>query len=74
MEKINKQVGKQIHVLRQRQGISQEELADICGLHRSHLGQIERGELNVTVVTVQRIGHGLGVSLNQILGSIGGKA
>ncbi|PYP92745.1 MAG: XRE family transcriptional regulator [Candidatus Angelobacter sp. Gp1-AA117] len=74
MEKINKQVGKQIHVLRQRQGISQEELADICGLHRSHLGQIERGELNVTVVTVQRIGRGLGVSLNQILGSIGGKA
>ena len=74
MHRINVQIGKQIQTLRRRRGISQEELADMCGLHRSHLGQIERGELNVTLVTVQRIGKGLGVSLNQILGSIGGKA
>lgn len=74
MHKINVQIGKQIQMLRRRQGISQEELADLCGLHRSHLGQIERGEVNVTLVTVQRIGKGLGVSLTQILGSSGGKA
>lgn len=74
MHKINVQIGKQIQMLRRRRGISQEELADICGLHRSHLGQIERGELNVTLVTMQRIGKGLGVPLNQLLAAIGGKA
>jgi len=74
MHKINAQIGKQIQTLRRRRGISQEELADLCGLHRSHLGQIERGELNVTLVTMHRIGKGLGVSLNQLLGTIGGKA
>lgn len=73
MHRINVQIGKQIQTLRRRRGISQEELADMCGLHRSHLGQVERGELNVTLVTVQRIGKGLGVSLNQILGSFSGK-
>ena len=68
-ENINVEVGKRIQVLRRGQGLNQEELADICGLHRSHLGAVERGELNVTLVTLERIAASLGVPLNQFLES-----
>jgi transcriptional regulator with XRE-family HTH domain len=35
-----------------RKGLSQEKLADDCGLHRSHMGEIERGRANVTLSTL----------------------
>jgi len=68
-QNINTQVGKRIQVLRKGQGLNQEELADICGLHRSHLGAVERGEVNVTLVTLERIAASLRVPLKQFLES-----
>ena len=68
-QSINTQVGKRIQVLRRGQGLNQEELADICGLHRSHLGAVERGEVNVTLVTLERIAASLRVPLTRFLES-----
>lgn len=70
MENINKQVGKRIRALRQRKGFSLEGLAEESGLHRSHVGEIERGEINVSLVTLQKIGAALHLPLSEMLGDV----
>ena len=54
-------VGKNVRKVRNNLGISQEELADICGLHRTYIGGIERGERNLTVNTLQTLANALNV-------------
>jgi DNA-binding Xre family transcriptional regulator len=48
-------------------GISQEELADLCGLHRTYVGAIERAERNVTLSTLEVFSKALGVSVPDLL-------
>lgn len=67
MNNVNKQVGNRIRALRQKKELSQEVLADSSGLHRSHIGQIERGEIDVSIATLYRIGTGLGVRVAEML-------
>lgn len=49
------------------QSLSQEELADRCGLHRTYVGAIERGERNVTVNTLFRLAEALGCDATDLL-------
>lgn len=49
---VQKSVGARIAKRRKEQHVSQEALADSCGLHRSHMGEIERGECNFTLSTL----------------------
>jgi len=44
MSNINKEVGFRIREVRQERGLSQEKLAALADLHRTYIGQIERGE------------------------------
>src|SRR5438309_5624080 len=55
--------GRAIRRVRERQGISQEEAAERCGLHRTYYSGIERGRRNVSLVNIERISKGLRVSL-----------
>jgi len=71
MDDINKQAGKRIRELRISKGISQEGLADSSGLHRSHMGEIERGELNVTLKTLERVSFALKVPVVDFLKGTG---
>ncbi|MGC8732023.1 MAG: helix-turn-helix domain-containing protein [Halothiobacillaceae bacterium] len=57
-----------IRELRQVQGISQEELADRCGLHRTYIGSVERGERNISIDNIAKIARSLGVSAGHLLG------
>ncbi|WP_212786926.1 helix-turn-helix domain-containing protein [Ferrigenium kumadai] len=52
---------------RQALGLSQEELADRCGLHRTYIGSVERGERNISVDNMERIALVLGKTLSSIL-------
>lgn len=62
-----KQLGVAIRDCRTEQNVSQEALADMSGIDRSHLGKIERGERNVTFLNVLRIAKALGMKPSAIL-------
>ena len=53
--------------LRLDQGWSQDVLADKSGLHRAHIGEIERGETNVTLVTLKTLADALHVRITDLL-------
>jgi len=53
--------GKRLRALRHAAGLTQEALADQAGLHWTYVGQIERGERNLTLKNVLRLAAGLGV-------------
>jgi transcriptional regulator with XRE-family HTH domain len=70
MPKIDKSIqnkfGKKVRELRLAGGYSQESLAFECGLHRTYIGCIERGEKNITIVNIGRIAKALKVEINQL--------
>jgi transcriptional regulator with XRE-family HTH domain len=65
-KQIAQSLGKVIRELRLERGFSQEEFAMKCGLHRTYIGSIERGEKNVTVETAYKIAKTLNVSLSEL--------
>ncbi len=63
MDDITFKIGNRIKQLRTVKDISQEELSLISGLNRAFIGQLERGEKNATVRTIDKICNALEVSL-----------
>jgi len=66
-EGVLKRVGSAIRARRKARGFSQEALADAAGIDRSHMGKIERGERNVTLLNLLRISDALGAQPSAIL-------
>lgn len=58
--------GNNVKKLRMAKGISQEELAEKCQLHRTYIGSIERGERNISIVNVAKIAKGLDVDIKDL--------
>jgi transcriptional regulator with XRE-family HTH domain len=54
-------VGRNLRGYRQARGLSQEAFADVFGFHRTHMGEIERGEENMTLRKVERLAARLGL-------------
>lgn len=59
--------GANVCLLRKSKGFSQEDLAEACGLHRTYVGSIERGERNISIDNMERIAAALGVDLPELL-------
>ncbi|KAA5601828.1 helix-turn-helix transcriptional regulator [Blastochloris sulfoviridis] len=53
--------GKNLLRLRKQAGLSQEGVADLAGVDRAHIGAMERGEQNVTLLTLWQVAHALHV-------------
>ena len=53
--------GDKVRLKRKDLGLSQEELADKAGLHRTYIGMIERAEKNITLTNIEKIAKALGV-------------
>lgn len=66
-----KKLGAAVRAARLERKLSQEALADASGLDRSHMGKIERGERNVSVLNVARVADALGVTAASLLASAG---
>ena len=63
-------LGKRVHDLRAAKGWSQEEFAHVGGLHRTYIGQVERGEKNISLGNLVKLARALGLSLPELLGTI----
>ena len=64
---ILKTFGENVKKTRQKQELSQEDLAVKAGLHRTYIGGIERGERNVSLLNVERIATALKVRANNLI-------
>ncbi len=62
-----KQLGAAMRHARRELGLSQEELAARCSLHRTYMGSVERGERNVSLENIIRIATALGLSASALL-------
>lgn len=75
-EQIARELGDRIrhhrHLLKNARGrpLSQEDFANRAGLDRAYLGRVERGTVNITVVTMVRIATALGVDPAALLASL----
>lgn len=59
--KILEAFGNRVKEERLKLGISQEELAERAGLHRTYIGMIERAEKNITLLNIEKIAKALGL-------------
>jgi transcriptional regulator with XRE-family HTH domain len=73
MEFLLQNLGQRIRDLRTQRGWSQEKFSEICDVHRTWMGQIERGK-NVSVNTLANIADGLGVTLSTLFEGVEGGA
>ena len=66
MEDIRVRFGKAVRRKRRELRVSQEAFADMCGLDRTYIGGIERGERNVALVNIEKIAKTLRLSIAQL--------
>lgn len=70
MSDIAKTVGHRIRNYRLENGYSQEKLADLAGCHPTYIGQLERGEKNATLESIEKIAFALRVPLSRLFEKI----
>lgn len=60
-------LAKNVRAFRKAHGYSQEALADLCQMHRTYIGSVEREERNVSLSTLDVLAQSLGVSVPELL-------
>lgn len=63
---IQTHFGERVRVLRKRKEFSQESLALACGLDRTYIGSVERGERNISLLNICKIAAALGVPTKEL--------
>ena len=63
-------LGKRVQELRAAKKWSQEEFAHVSGLHRTYIGQIERGEKNISFENLSKVAAVLGVTLSELFSGL----
>lgn len=71
MSDLAKKIGQRIRNYRIAQNLSQEKLAELSGCHPTYIGQIERGEKNATLESIEKIASALHVSLSVLFEKLG---
>ena len=67
-------LGQRIRELRTERGYSQESFADKCGVHRTFMGTVERGESNLSFHNIAKVATTLGVPLSTLFLDLEGRA
>ena len=71
MSEIAKFIGQRIRNYRTQQNLSQEKLAEMAGCHPTYIGQLERGEKNATLESVEKIASALNIPLSRLFEKLG---
>ena len=71
MSDIAKIIGQRIRNYRTKKGLSQEKLAELAGCHPTYIGQLERGEKNATLESVEKIASAMDISLSELFDKLG---
>jgi transcriptional regulator with XRE-family HTH domain len=67
---ILKKFGQRVREERLKLSLSQEELAEKAGLHRTYIGMIERAEKNITLINIQKIAQALQINIDDLFKGI----
>ena len=70
MSNIAKVVGQRIRNYRTQKGLSQDKLAELSGFHPTYIGQLERGEKNATLESIEKLTSALHISLSTLFEGI----
>ena len=73
MSDLAKIVGQRIRNYRTQLGLSQEKLAELSGCHPTYIGQLERGEKNATLESIDKVASSLKISLSKLFENLGGE-
>ena len=68
---LKRAFGQRVRALRDARGWSQEEAEHHCGLHWTYIGQVERGERNLTLLSIQKIAKGFKLELAELFKGLG---
>lgn len=60
-------LARNLRRLRAKKGLSQEELADLAGLHRTYVGSVERCERNISLDNIEKLARALKVKPSELL-------
>lgn len=71
MSDIAKIIGQRIRNNRTKLGLSQEKLAELAGCHTTYIGQLERGEKNATIESIEKIANALQIPLSTLFEKLG---
>ena len=69
-EDVRVRVGRRLRRLRVQHGWTQVQMADRLGLDRSYLADVERGKRNISIVNLEVIAKGFGLSLSRLLSKV----
>lgn len=67
MSSISKSFGDKVRQERLKRKLSQEELAELSGFHRTYIGMVERGEKNITIKNIEKIASALKISPSELI-------
>ncbi len=59
--------GSNVQKIRKELNLSQEQLAEKAGLHRTYIGMIERAEKNITLCNMEKIANALNMEITELL-------
>jgi transcriptional regulator with XRE-family HTH domain len=69
---IRERFGFAVKTRREELGMTQEDLADKAGIHRTYLSDVERGSRNLSLINVERVAHALSLSLPELFQRVEG--
>lgn len=72
--RLLKALGQRVRELRSDRGFSQEAFADHCGVHRTFMGTVERGESNLSFQNIARVAIALDITLSALFQGVEEKA
>lgn len=64
---ILKQFSVRVKKLRSHRGITQEDLAALSGLSRQYIGDVERGQRNISLLNMEKIAKAFGITISELL-------